>query len=230
MLRKNSTFGSRRLKGLIFIVAQILGGVIAAMLSLFLVESGDHDLVVKPMFEEGDTSSRKSFAAMISEASGSFVLIFLFMICTDKKTQFSQDKVINCFVIASSYVSARLMAGGRLVTAIQRIEVVSGTVSQQDLYKLVGPLLNPALALGQCLTSLDFSYAVQYIVMPFVGSALALIFYEQVFIRSQEYMADDDEDEDEETLRLESDSDIKEISQKSLLKEKDTQDEPSEEL
>lgn len=65
------------------------------------------------------------------------------------------------------------------------------------LYNLVGPLLNPALALGQCLPSLDFNYPIQYILMPFVGSALALIFYDQVFVRSQEFMMEDDDEEDE---------------------------------
>lgn len=120
MLRKNSGFGSRRLKGLIYILGQFAGGLIAAVVSIFLVESTDHDLAVKPIIDVEDIEARKSFAAMVSECSGTFVLVFMFMICTDKKTQFSEDKVINCFIIASSYVGARLMAGGRLVTAIQR--------------------------------------------------------------------------------------------------------------
>ena len=30
----------------------------------------------------------------------------------------------------------------------------------------------------------------QYLVAPFIGSALALIFYEFVFVKSQEYLAD----------------------------------------
>lgn len=52
---------------------------------------------------------------MISEVVGSFVFIFLFMLCTDKKTQYSNDKVINCFIMSSAYISARLMAGGCFV-------------------------------------------------------------------------------------------------------------------
>jgi len=33
MLRKNSTLGTRRLMGIIYIVAQFLGGIIAAIVS-----------------------------------------------------------------------------------------------------------------------------------------------------------------------------------------------------
>jgi len=49
---------------------------------------------------------------------GTFIFVFLFMLSTDKKTQFSKDKVINCFIIASAYVASRLMAGGTLVTGM----------------------------------------------------------------------------------------------------------------
>jgi glycerol uptake facilitator-like aquaporin len=62
--------------------------------------------------------SYKIFSAILSETLGSFIFVFLFMICTDKKTQFSSDKVINCFIVAGSYASARLFGGGRMVTGI----------------------------------------------------------------------------------------------------------------
>lgn len=50
--------------------------------------------------------------------TGTFIFVFLFMLSTDKKTQFSKDKVINCFIIASAYVASRLMAGGTLITGM----------------------------------------------------------------------------------------------------------------
>jgi glycerol uptake facilitator-like aquaporin len=37
MLRKNSQLGSRRLLGIMYIVAQYLGGIIAAIVSRFLI-------------------------------------------------------------------------------------------------------------------------------------------------------------------------------------------------
>jgi|APSaa5957512535_1039671.scaffolds.fasta_scaffold375140_1 hypothetical protein len=63
-------------------------------------------------------------------------------------------------------------------------------------YKLTGPLLNPALAVGQMILSFQFSHVLQYAISPFLGSALALVFYEFVFVKSQEYLnADDDNSE-----------------------------------
>jgi len=83
-----------------------------------------HNLAISPFLafvEEKNGSSiykYKSFSAIISELVGTFMFVFLFMLCTDKKTQFSEDKVINCFIMASSYVAARLMSGGTLVTCL----------------------------------------------------------------------------------------------------------------
>ena len=98
---------------------------------------------------------------MISEMMGTFFFVFLFMLSTDVKTQFSKDKVINCFIIASSYVAARLMSGGTLVTGLNtstyapiQNEAGEMQVHCEDLnitvlnYRLTGPLLNPALAFG----------------------------------------------------------------------------------
>lgn len=51
------------------------------------------------------------------------------MICTDKKTQYSEDKVINCFIMSSAYTAARLMSGGSLITnllSVNEEEVVKG--------------------------------------------------------------------------------------------------------
>jgi hypothetical protein len=84
------------------------------------------------------------------------------MLSTDVKTQFSKDKVINCFIIASSYCAARLMSGGTLVTGlnISSYELNKDKepmCDDQDIkylfYRLNGPLLNPALAFGQMLIS-----------------------------------------------------------------------------
>jgi glycerol uptake facilitator-like aquaporin len=89
MLRKNSkTFGSRRLKGLFYIVAQMLGGLIAGLVSRFLLSS-EHMLIAPSPFLMPDGITYRATASMISEFVGSFVFIFLFMLCTDKKTQYS---------------------------------------------------------------------------------------------------------------------------------------------
>ena len=53
MLRKNSQLGSRRLLGIMYIVAQYLGGIIAALVSLFLLSPGKLGLAVHPYFKVG---------------------------------------------------------------------------------------------------------------------------------------------------------------------------------
>lgn len=138
MLRKNSKLGSRRLRGLIYIAAQFIGGIISALVSKFLFSNISERYIVSPVpnFKIDNTLPATTpiatldFAAYISELFGSFYFIFLFMICTDKKTQFSQDRVINCFIIASSYVSSRLIGGGSLVTNIRDYNYFDTTLPQ----------------------------------------------------------------------------------------------------
>lgn len=55
-------------------------------------------------------------------------------------------------------------------------------------FKTTGPLLNPALYIGQALWAFDFSSIITYSACPFAGGVLALIFYEFVFVKSQEYL------------------------------------------
>ena len=88
MLRRNSkTFGSRRLKGLFYIVAQMTGGLIAGLMSRFLL-SGEN-MIIAPNPQMLEDGSYRATPSMISEFVGSFFFIFLFMLSTDKKTQYS---------------------------------------------------------------------------------------------------------------------------------------------
>lgn len=73
-----------------------------------------------------------------------------------------------------------------------------------------GPCLNPAVAFGLSLMQMNFSFP-QYLVMPFVGCALSVIFYEFVFVKTQEYLADDSEEEEQE--EYEEEDDIKEVDE-----------------
>lgn len=74
-----------------------------------------------------------NFPAMISEATGAFIFIFLFMLCTDKKTQYTEDKVINCFIMSASYCAARLMGAGGLITVLN--ESYQAVEKQGDEWK-----------------------------------------------------------------------------------------------
>jgi len=213
MLRRNSSFGSRRLFGILYIVAQFLGGFLAAVVSLFIIHGANNNVAVSPIVtisipEDSETAelSFNWFSATISELVGSFMFVFLFMLCTDKKTQFSEDKVINCFIIGAAYVASRLIAGGPMVTVLYPglTKDEDGNINLLSLIgaRGVGPLLNPALAFGQMLLSWDFSSILQYVVAPLGGSALALVFYEFVFVKSQEYLNADDEDTENDGMSL----------------------------
>ena len=58
--------------------------------------------------------------------------------------------------------------------------------------------MNTSLAFGQFLIGNDdWAFWIEYLAMPLCGSALAIVFYEYVFIKSREYLdGDDDLDED----------------------------------
>lgn len=74
----------------------------------------------------------------------------------------------------------------------------------QFITQSTGPCLNPALALGLAIFSGSFRFP-QYILCPFLGAVLALIFYEFVFVKTQEYLADDEEDNEEDDEEEEED-------------------------
>ena len=226
MFKKNpeKLFRGQRLIGFMYMVAQLCGGLIAAILSNFILETQKCHLVlvspitvgandVKDAAAAKETES-KWFAAMTSEIIGTFFFCFLFMLCTDKATQFSKDRVINCFIIAAAFCSSRLLSGGTLVSGIQTNtyklpDWPNGKMPDDYEYpdnyctntanisyysfKTTGPLLNPALYVGQALRSFDFSSILAYLLCPFIGGVLSLVFYEFVFVKSQEYLDVDNE-------------------------------------
>ena len=67
---------------------------------------------------------------------------------------------------------------------------VTNSLDDRGVNRKVGPLLNPALAFGQMIISFNFSFILQYVLVPFAGAILALVFYEFVFVKSQEYLND----------------------------------------
>lgn len=61
--------------------------------------------------------------------------------------------------------------------------MVTGRRQHNNTYIGTGPVLNPALAFGQFVSTFDLSNW-QYIICPLFGSALALVFYDFVFVKS----------------------------------------------
>ena len=75
--------------------------------------------------------------ALMQEILVSFIFVFFFMTSTDEKLLFSNEKAINCFILASSYVGARAMFYGQARTATT-----------------YGAVANPAIALGLQMSGL----------------------------------------------------------------------------
>lgn len=82
MLRKKSTFREKRLLGIIYIVAQIIGGLLVGLLSL-IVEQGGKDIAMTP--NTFDSGSHKTMPSIVSEAVGAFIYTLFFIISTDKE-------------------------------------------------------------------------------------------------------------------------------------------------
>ena len=100
---------------------------------------------------------------------GTFIVVFFFLTQTEEKAVFSKEKAITCFIIASSYIGARALCGGIIVTRS-------------------GACLNPAIGFGTSFTMLfDWTnkYGIEliwlYAAVPFGGSIIAIIFYELIF-------------------------------------------------
>ena len=110
MIRKSSTFGRRRLLGIIYFIAQFLGGLIAGVACLLLLAGTDiTEIEMQPNWwvdVDDGSITHKWLQSFLSEALGSFIYVLFFMICTDKKYQYSNDKVLNTLVSASSYITA----------------------------------------------------------------------------------------------------------------------------
>ena len=50
----------------------------------------------------------------------------------------------------------------------------------------------------------NFNYVLIYLIMPFVGSIAALVFYEYIFVKSQEYLEGDDDSKNSDDLSIDS--------------------------
>jgi len=169
MFRSGDAALESKLLGIIYIIAQFAGGLICAFGGAFLLEDqssyDSFSCIVEPIKDV--ELSTKAFTAMSSECLGTFVYVTFFLMCSDKRTRFSNDKVINSFILAAAFVASRLISGGRMVTGLPQgtIKVSNLTGDPDELedleitkYLYSGPLLNTALAFGQQLISLDFTY------------------------------------------------------------------------
>jgi len=163
--------------GLLMMAAQCLGGYCGALYWTFVSWT---TLVMEPI------ESKYAFQAMMQEIFGTFVFVLLFKIVTDERLQFSKENAINCFIIASAYVASRSIVNGALFTISS-----------------YGACLNPAVAVGITLCTL-MNYAGKtmkwfwlYWLMPFAGSAISIVFYRFVYMKTQLMVMKDNEEHEE---------------------------------
>ena len=122
IFRKNNGTIPRPL-AIAYIVAQIIGGFLGALMSWFL---RDDWIPHGNVFPSG---TNYIFAACVAETIGSFLVVFFYLTQSEKGQQISKEIAITCFIMAASYVAARGMCYANIVT-------VSGSV------------FNPAIGLG----------------------------------------------------------------------------------
>ena len=63
-------------------------------------------------------ASALDFSAMISEGTGTGIVVLMSMVIMSKNQEFTKDKNVQCFTRAAIIVAARLMAGGLMITGV----------------------------------------------------------------------------------------------------------------
>lgn len=161
---------------LAYMVAQTLGAYIGALMLDFYT----FDL---PPLDYSDSFILRS---LTQELCVSFIYVFFFLTSTDEKLLFSNEKAINCFILASAYVGARCMFAGNIVNG--------ATLNY-------GAVANPAVALGiQMATLINEGFKAWtaiyiYPTIPFGGAFLAAFFYELVYKKTQAFLANSHDDD-----------------------------------
>jgi len=165
---------------LCYMLAQVLGAFVGALLLNF------YTFDLQPL----DYTNKLFFRALTQEALTTFIYVFFFMTCTDDKLLFSNEKAINCFILASSYVGARSMF-----------------VGQSHIATTYGAVANPAMALGIMMSTLinnglsAWSAIYIYPLVPFGGSFLAVLFYELVYKKTQAFLSHEEEHSDNGSVK-----------------------------
>ena len=123
---------------------------------------------------------------------------------TDEKLAFSNEKAINCFILAASYVGARSMFAGNIIGGKSiEIEVAGHTVESVTVGATTyGAVMNPAIAIGIIMSSLfnegfeAWKAIYLYPTVPFGAAFLSVLFYELVYKKTQAFLAHEDDNSD----------------------------------
>lgn len=138
---------------------------------------------------------------------------------TDEKLAFSNEKAINCFILACSFVGARSMFAGNIGANLAGVQKAQDAIDslipdafQPDVPDVelpstgavttYGAVMNPAIALGISFSAL-FSEGFEaweaiylYPTVPFGAAFLSVLFYELIYKKTQAFIANDDDHSD----------------------------------
>ena len=165
MLRRDAGKFNRAL-GFAYIFVQVCGCFVGALIAYMLTQNGG-----RIRFEDDEYT----FQAACTETIGSLLYIFTFLLQTGRETRFSNDHAIWTLIVAACY----------------------GSVLYYNIEKVFEGSMNPAYAFGVHMTMLMdhgdsmLKYLWVFIIFPFVGGILALLFYEFVYKKTQVIVNED---------------------------------------
>lgn len=177
MLRKDTGRFSRVL-GLLYILFQVLGAFLGALLMYTVFQDNAMNITVT-------MNSKVFYSAMIMSTLGTMLLVFLYLTQTEEKTKLSNDPAITTLIIAAAYVASLM---------------ISNSSS-----KSLSPL-NPAIAVG-ILSQSFFAHGAKemyfswiFFTFPFVGALISVLLFEKVYkpslhaVEHAEGTCDDEDD------------------------------------
>lgn len=164
-----------RILGLWYIVAQFAGAFLAGIMNWLINGVNDYKAIL---------ATTDYWPSTLTEITGSFMLVFMYLCSTEEKTKFTKDSFMQTMVLSGSYLAAMVFAGAYV-----------------ELF-FVSPV-NPAIALAMIIcNSSDASWisAFIYCFLGFIGSFLAFMFFRFVYIKTvvaaDEIEAEEDEQEE----------------------------------
>ena len=161
-----------RILGLWYIVAQFAGAMAAGAMNWLINGVNDYKALLATV---------DYWPSTLTEITGAFMLVFMYLCSTEEKTKFSKDSFMQTMVLSGSYLAAMVFAGAY-------VELI-----------FVSPV-NPAIALAMVLCNSSgrgWASSWIYCLLGFAGSFLAYIFFRFVYIKTV-ITADEIEAEEEE--------------------------------
>lgn len=167
-----------RILGLFYILSQFAGALVGALYCTIIFADIGADDRAKLSID-----TKYYIQTIISEITGSFLMVFMYLCSTEEKTKFTKDSVVQTMILASSYLAAMMLAGSNVQ------------------YIRLSPV-NPATALGMQLfytTTTDSWAAVPiFIAGGFGGSFAAFLFFSCIYKKTAEAIKEIEEEEAEQ--------------------------------